>query len=295
MIQEFLYCDEFDRESQVPMPQFAPPGHFYSPMPDVNTIEESYLRQNDTYRPMPGLNANDARQMEMLKSLSVYYQLLPFGDGYRRNKTRYYFNGDAWFSYADAIVLFSMINHFRPKRFIEVGSGYSSAVTLDTCEMFLDNQVKITLIEPYPDALYEATHDTDDVESLLLRTGVQAVDPALFQELNRNDILFIDSSHVVKYASDVLFLLTEVLPLIKPGVVVHFHDIFWPFEYPINWLQEGRGWNEAYFLHAFLIDNPHYEILYFNNYMAKVHPEEVEKAMPLCMKNSGCSLWLRRI
>lgn len=205
-----------------------------------------------------------------------------------------FFNGDEWYSYGDAIVLFCMINYFKPKRLIEVGSGYSSTVTLDTCEL-LNLKTKITFIEPYPELVLSLLSDRDDPDKLLLRKGVQTVDLSFFEELNSGDILFVDSSHVVKFGSDVLFILTEVLPRLKPGVIIHFHDIFWPFEYPIEWLEQGSAWNEAYFLKALLINNKNYEILYFNDYMGQMNHDLVKEYMPLALKNSGCGIWLKKL
>ena len=107
------------------------------------------------------------------------------------------------------------------------------------------------------------------------------------------DILFIDSSHVAKIGSDVVYLMTEVLPQLRPGVLVHFHDVFWPFEYPEEWVQEGRAWNETYMLKAFLQFNERFRILLFCSYLALHHRAVLEQHLPLALKNSGGSLWLR--
>jgi hypothetical protein len=116
-----------------------------------------------------------------------------------------------------------------------------------------------------------------------------------FLALERNDILFIDSSHVVKIGSDVNFLLGEVLPRLRPGVYVHVHDIFYPFEYPEAWIAEGRVWGEAYALKAFLTFNATFEIVLFNTYLERFHREIFEREMPLCLRNEGGSIWLRRL
>jgi hypothetical protein len=78
-------------------------------------------------------------------------------------------------------------------------------------------------------------------------------------------------------------------------VIIHFHDIFWPFEHPLEWLEEGRAWNEAYFLKAFLMNNKNYEILYFNDYMGQMHHDLVKQYMPLALKNAGCGIWLKKL
>ena len=124
--------------------------------------------------------------------------------------------------------------------------------------------------------------------------AVQNVPLAAFEELGDNDILFIDSSHVCKAGSDVNFLVFNVLPALAPGVVVHFHDIGWPFEYPLQWIADGRAWNEAYLLRAFLQYNRSFEILVFNSYAYRTFRSFFEKRMPLYLERPGGSLWLRK-
>ena len=135
----------------------------------------------------------------------------------------------------------------------------------------------------------------DRTSSQIIRAPVQDVPLETFQDLGENDILFIDSSHVAKVGSDLTHLIFRVLPCLAPGVLVHFHDIFWPFEYPREWLIEGRAWNESYFLRAFLAYNNTFEMLYFNSYMAERHQTDVAEHLPLCLCNPGGSLWIRRV
>lgn len=117
----------------------------------------------------------------------------------------------------------------------------------------------------------------------------------VFLTLEENDFLFIDSSHVGKIGSDVLFELFEILPRLREGVIVHFHDVFYPFEYPRGWLETNHwAWNEDYFLRAFLQNNSVWDILFFNNYIGMTFPEMLRKWMPLYLKNIGGSLWLRK-
>jgi hypothetical protein len=124
---------------------------------------------------------------------------------------------------------------------------------------------------------------------------VQRVPLDVFAQLRAGDVLFIDSSHVVKIGSDVAYLVHEVLPSLAAGVVVHFHDILWPFEYPRDWvLDQGKAWNEAYFVRAFLQFNAAFEILYFNSFIANRHPASLRELLPRCVENPGGSLWLRR-
>jgi len=100
---------------------------------------------------------------------------------------------------------------------------------------------------------------------------------------------------VSKLNSDVNRIFFDLLPSIKKGVLIHFHDIFWPFEYPKEWIREGRAWNEAYLLRAFLEFNDSYEIVFFVSYMHTFHTELLQEQMPLCLKNSGANIWIRKI
>jgi hypothetical protein len=171
---------------------------------------------------------------------------------------------------------------------------FSSAVIVDTNDRFFNGQVDVTLIEPHPERLESVVGDVASTGATVLADRVQDVDPTVFEELGANDILFVDSSHVVKAGSDVQLILLHVLPRLQPGVVIHFHDVFYPFEYPRAWLERALSWNEAYMLRAFLAFNPEFEILLFNSYLGSHHREAVTEALPLWGRDPGSSIWLRR-
>jgi hypothetical protein len=188
-----------------------------------------------------------------------------------------------------------MMRHFRPRSIIEVGSGYSSAVMLDTAERFLGNGVRFTFIEPFArERLQSALRPGDERLATILPQRVQDVPLSLFSTLQQNDILFVDSSHVAKFGSDVCHLLFKVLPRLNHGVLVHFHDVLWPFEYFREWLLRGWAWNEAYMLRAFLQYNSAFSIVYFNSYLGNVHTAAWRHYSPLSAVSSGASLWLRK-
>jgi hypothetical protein len=118
----------------------------------------------------------------------------------------------------------------------------------------------------------------------------------LFQQLQCGDFLFIDSTHIVRTGSDVCFELFEILPRLAPGVIVHFHDIFWPFEYSRDWVvDENRSWNELYALRAFLTDNRNWGIMFFNDYFAKLERPLIENTFPTFLRNAGGALWMQRL
>jgi hypothetical protein len=136
-----------------PFIQFSPPGHFYSPLPDIEFIKghQEALFARDL-REVPGLDVNERGQLELFDDLSSYYPEIPW-KAEKSNGLRYYFDNE-YFTYADAIVLYAMIRHFKPRRIIEIGSGFSSASMLDISELFFNNSIDFTFIEPYPEILY---------------------------------------------------------------------------------------------------------------------------------------------
>jgi hypothetical protein len=166
---------------------------------------------------------------------------------------------------------------------------------MDTIEGFLEGKVQTTFIEPYPALLLRMLGPTGLERSTVIARRVQDVDPSLFDVLDSGDILFVDSTHIVKTGSDVVFELFRILPRLKRGVLIHFHDIFDGFEYPRDWIvRENRSWNELYVLRAFLMYNQAFEVLFFNDFFAKTCESEIRQTFPLFQKNGGGSLWLRK-
>jgi len=198
------------------------------------------------------------------------------------------------YGYGDGITLYSMIRHLKPRRIIEVGSGFSSAAMLDVNELFFNNSIACTFVEPRPQLLQSLMKEGDRSRIRLLPYTVQDVDPQVFRELEASDILFIDSSHVSKTGSDVNSILFKILPILNAGVHVHFHDIFYPFEYPPHWVYENRAWNEAYLLRAFLQYNRTFEVEFFSTYMVHKHLQVFESRMPHFLKNRGGNIWLTK-
>lgn len=139
------------------------------------------------------------------------------------------------------------------------------------------------------------THQTRCKNCTVTESAVQPVAIEHFTQLQENDILFIDSSHIVKTGSGVAHIIFNILPQLNKGVIIHFHDILWPFEYPKSWMMQGVSWNEAYFLQSFLQYNESFETLYFNSYLAECHPEELKQHIIRDLAYSGGSLWLRKI
>lgn len=273
--------------------QAVPPGHFYSPIPALGELNRDADRLFGRWpRELPGIALNEERQLGLLSELSKYYPDLPFSE-HRGNGCRYFFS-NPMYKHSDGILLYAMIRHLRPRRIVEVGSGYSSCVMLDTNQRFFGGRISCTFIDPFPDRLLSLVFPEDRARLEIVPMRLQDVEVERFRELEANDILFVDSSHVVKLGSDVNYLLSEVLPAIRVGVHVHFHDIFYPFEYPREWVEAGRYWTEAYALRAFLAFNFAFEIVLFNTFLQHFHRERFIEHMPLCLKNEGGSVWVRR-
>lgn len=285
---------DVDKLYASPFLRTFPPGHFYSPIPSLSDVlsKENLLFRRDL-KECPGIDLKEEEQLKMLEQLALYYKELPFSEQ-PSTSSRYYYQND-FFCYSDAIILYAMLRHFKPRKVIEVGSGFSSAVMLDTNDTFLSGATNFTFIEPYPERLYSLLNEKDKRQHQVIEKPVQEVEFELFQTLDADDILFVDSSHVVKVGSDVAHIIFEILPRLKAGVVIHFHDIFSSFEYPKDWIESGRAWNEDYFLRAFLQYNSVFNILYFNSFMGEFHGDELEVKMPLCLRNTGGSLWMKKV
>jgi hypothetical protein len=273
--------------------QFVPAGHFYSAIPDLDEVR----KKADTLfackgKDVPGVRLNEEAQLALLAEFAGYYRELTFPETQTPGH-RYYYQNPAY-GYSDAICLYAMLRHVKPARVMEIGSGYSSCVTLDTNEAFFENRLECTFIEPYPQLLESLITPEDKARVHILPRPLQEIPPAFFQSLQANDILFVDSTHVSKIGSDVNYLFFELLPTLAAGVYLHFHDIFFPFEYPQAWVLEGRTWSEDYLLKAFLQYNDTFEVVFFNNFLAQFHPERFAALMPLCLKNPGGSIWLRK-
>ena len=271
---------------------WVPPGHYYSPIPDRDEVRSSEGRIFSVPRELPGIDLNAQGQLRLLSELAAFYGEMPFTEE-KKPDLRYYFNNLS-FCHTDAVILYSMLRWLRPKRFIEVGSGFSSAVSLDTNDLFLDSSVDFTFIEPFPERLIALLSEKDREGIALIQKPLQDVELSLFRKLKAGDVLFIDSTHVSKTGSDVNYIFFEVLPALEPGVWIHFHDIMYPFEYPKEWVYEGRAWNEAYILRAFLQYNKAYGIRLFNTYIHEFYRDVFESKMPVCLKNTGGSLWIEK-
>jgi predicted O-methyltransferase YrrM len=272
------------------------PGHFYSPIVNHDDILE-FEDQLFNDRVLYGININEDFQKRILDEMIELYHEIPFTSEKSEN-LNYYFNNET-FSYSDGIFLHLMIRKFKPKNIIEIGCGFSSAVMVDTNNLFFNGAINIMHIDPYPFHLNQA-FGSKIPESNFLKEKIQNTSSDRFQHLKENDILFIDSSHVSKCGSDLNHIIFNILPKLNQGTLVHFHDIFYPFEYPKKWVldkgfhKNGFGWNEIYLLRSFLMYNNQFEIILWPNYLIETNKSWFEDNMPLCINNPGGSIWIRK-
>ena len=276
--------------SVAPFVTAVPPGHFYSPVPDLADIEPRFEELCATTRDPAGVDLRCAEQLRFFRDLAALTREVPLAK-VPGTESRYG-SDNPNYGIGDALLLRAMLRHLRPRRYLEVGSGYTTALALDVNERFLGGSMQVTAIEPYPELLHHVVRPGDPVE--VVCAPVQSVPLEMFTALGANDVLFIDSSHVLKTGSDVQFLYTRVLPVLAQGVYVHIHDIFWPFEYLRHWIEQGRAWNEAYILHAFLACNHDFEIVLWNHYLAVRHRDVIAQELPAMLENPGGALWVRR-
>jgi predicted O-methyltransferase YrrM len=280
------------RAAQSDWARFFPPGHFYSPLPSRAEVAEAFAR-GGFGPPFPGIDLNEAGQLARLERFAGWYPEQPFPEHATPGR-RFHLDNPSY-GHFDALMLYSMLREAQPRRVIEVGSGFSSAAMLDLNEHVFGGAVQFTFIDPDMKRLRPLLRPDDERRATLIEQRVQEVPLAIFAGLGANDVLFIDSSHVSKIGSDVNRLYFDVLPALAPGVLIHIHDVAGNLEYPKEWYDEGRAWNEQYLLRAFLMHNPAYRIELFTGWLFNTRHDWFRARMPLCARGGGGQLWLRKL
>jgi hypothetical protein len=250
------------------------PNHYYSSIADINKLSktrEFWAKKSE----MPGVETNVSEQGVNLQKVCLPFQKEYAGNiNYRFAVENTFGPG---FGFIEAQALHGIIRYFKPQRIFEVGSGVSSYCALKALEY---NKVEtgkmgsITCVEPFP---------SDSLRKLgvkIVEEEVQKVPYNKFLELEKNDVLFIDSSHTVKTGSDVNYLILEVLPRLKSGVIVHFHDIYFPYDYQRNILSSFFQWSETSLLRAYLINNKKIKILFCLSMLHYDNKEVLKQVFP---------------
>lgn len=271
------------------------PGHFYSAIMNIDEVSQ---QRNELWRDNQSLDGIDLYDQAQLKLLSEFAAYKPSNviAAEKVADARFYYNNPA-FPKADAFALYCMLLHYKPKRIIEVGSGFSSGLMMDINEKALNNKVDLTFIEPYPDyALYKVLFPADKHKVTVHKSFLQQIPVDTFEKLEENDILFIDNSHVSKTGSDVNYVFFEILPRLRKGVLIHIHDIFYPFIYPQDWIFEHRlNWNEIYLLRAFLTYNNAFETRFFVHYLQAKYPDLLTDLLGTDISSPGGSFWMQKM
>lgn len=279
------------------------PVHYYSPIPDTQELRKM-PKLFERRKPMMGVDLNDKGQINFLESvIGVYSREVNYYESVRPEDQQQIFScHNASFKNKDAEALYSMVRYAKPKNVIEIGGGGTTillamALRKNGKEGYKTNFI---CIEPYPVEVYRGhPYLTEQIDGLskIIKKKIQEVEIKLFSQLGQNDILFIDSSHVAKIGSDVCYEILEILPSLNKDVLIHFHDIFFPKEYPKHWILEKGNffWNEMYLLHAFLLFNDSFKILWSSSYMHHTYPDLLKKHLPIFEENDpGGSIWIRK-
>lgn len=272
-----------------------PKGHFYSPIVDPEPVRPYVQRERGLdWKTMEGIQIDVAAMRRLWEENLDFIKTTPFAEA-QGSVNRFYTRGNPY-QLGDATVLRMMIHHLRPKRIVEIGSGSTTACALDSIEHTGLELTHLTCIEPYPQRLRSFLRSTDLAKVRILEKSVQQVLPDIVDELDRGDILFIDSTHVLKTGSDVHYELFYLLPRLRPGVMVHFHDVPYPFEYSDNVLfDENCSWNEAYALRAFLSFNNKFQIRFWASLLVRLFQQEVRREFPGMFPNPGSAIWIERM
>lgn len=288
--------------------EFVESGHFYSVIPNINTIKYDY---NPIYN---NIDFNDESHLQIIDDINLYLsdydkdygfdvcdKQYKYEDLLKIKKNNFQLINGA-FEWMDARLLYYFILKNKPKNIIEIGCGNSTKLIIDLVQK-KNLSTNIICIEPFPQKFLLDLHKENKI--FLIQEKLENVELELFSILKSNDILFIDSSHVLKINSDVMYYINNIFPVLNNEVYIHIHDIFLPYEYPKEWLQEGRFWNEQYFIYAFLMNNNDYKIIFGNNYARnKLFNKFVElqkdyfetKCITDIMKPfGGGSLWIKKI
>jgi hypothetical protein len=265
------------------------PNHFYYPIPDTSVLPPAIWNRRSE---MPGVNMDDANQLDLLETVFSRYRedFAAFPLKKTGNELEFSFENDQ-ISGADPFILHALIREMRPGRVVEVGGGYSSLASAKALRQ--NGAGELVCIEPYPRSFLPRALEGIGT---LIREPVQQVGLDVFTSLGKSDILFIDSTHVVRMGGDVNHLFLEVLPRLAPGVWVQVHDVFFPCDYPEPWTRDMNFfWSEQYLLQAFLIGNRMFRTRFAVGYMGRRYPDAMSRVFPgWALGMGGGSFWMSR-
>jgi hypothetical protein len=260
------------------------PVHFYYPIPDTRELRTRYPVQ----APTAGIDLRVEGQRALLRDALAPYQPELAEIATRKHPLpRFSMSNDA-FSGIDPYVYYALIRHFRPSTVLEIGSGFSTLLADEAVAR--TGSGRVVCVDPWPRDFI--AHHTGGISRIAAR--VEDTEMSMFTDLQENDILFVDSSHVLRTGGDVTHIVLNVLPRLRPGVLVHFHDIYLPDEYPFDLIVNRlQFWTEQYLLHAYICENDHIEVIFGSNFMVRQYPEDVQNCFPSAQL-FGVSFWFRK-
>jgi hypothetical protein len=268
-VEHLPYC----KSALLRMGVFPIVNHYYEPQFDLRGSRRPQAQE----RPLPGIDWNVDEQLALMDSMSFADEIAdtPLEES---DALRFCFNNGS-FESGDAEFWYQLVRLKKPRRIFEIGSGNSSLMAMEAIRRNQEDDAayacKHVCIEPYEMAWLEET------PASVIRSKLEDIDVAFFSELDTGDILFIDSSHIIRPEGDVLFEYLELLPTLSRGVIVHIHDIFSPRNYPEKWLVEHvRFWNEQYLIEAFLTHNSSWAIIGSLNYLHHNHYDKLKRVAP---------------
>jgi len=252
-------------------------NHYYEPLFNFKQLKKKLYKD----RNLPGINFNLNQQLNNLSSLVYTNELIDLN--LKKNSTNFNFNiKNGFFEHGDAEIYYQLIRHIKPKNILEIGSGHSTLIALEAIKKNknIDKiNTKINCVEPYENTWL------DNFNIKIIRKKIEDLNTNYYLSLKSGDILFIDSSHMIRPQGDVLKIFFEIIPKLKKGVIIHIHDIFTPKDYPEKWLiNEHRFWNEQYLVEALMMNKNRYEIYLMLNYLKNNAYKKLKEKCPYLKK-----------
>jgi hypothetical protein len=258
---------------------------FYSPIPDLPSVPAEVWEQRSD---LAGIEWDLDRQLALVEEVAPFID--EFGAPGETAEPHRYYRANPSYGAGDADLLYAFTRHFRPPRIVELGSGFTTLVLAQAVRE--NGSGELWVFDPFPGVASPETPGVTELRPLL----AQDVPLETFSDLKSGDFLIVDTTHTVKVGGDVNRIVLDVLPRLAPGVIVHFHDIFLPYEYPREWLERfGLFWQEQYLLQAFIALNPDYEVLCGLHALVRERPERMQELIPALREGgSPAAFWLRR-
>lgn len=269
--------------------------HYYEPLPNFRQIAPQQLQRR---RVSSAVDFKVPEQLALLRRLADSFSVEIARLGAAQSPVGFDFS-NPYFSGLDASTYYALIRDLKPSLVVEIGSGFSTQIAAKAlaCNEREGKPGRLVCIEPFA----EPRLTESGARFKLVRTAVQEVPQEFFDQLTTNDILFIDSSHVATACSDVCTEFLEILPRLRKGVWVHIHDVFFPTDYPAEWVIGRRiAFNEQYILEAFLAFNSAYSVQLANSWMWHEEKEAAHRLCPAAFGASGVvalpgSFWMKRV